>query len=123
MIRRFVRSSIQNATVTLAETSWPVSLRIDPLIARAAELLPNEEVEVIVLATGDRFSTWVTYGAPGSGELRVHSGERHHVRAGDVVTIASHGLLHDGQTLGHKARVVTLDASNTVVAIEEVASG
>lgn len=123
MIRRFLRSAIQNATVTLAEPAFPVSIRIDPLIARAAELLPNEEVEVIVVSTGDRFASWITYGVAGSGELRVHSGERHHVRGGDVVTLASFGLLHDGQTLGHRSRVVTVDAANTVVAIEEVVSG
>jgi aspartate 1-decarboxylase len=36
-----------------------------------------------------------------------------------VISVLSWGTMHDGQTLAHKARLVTLDASNTVVALTE----
>ncbi|HEX7419474.1 MAG TPA: hypothetical protein VF505_06285 [Thermoanaerobaculia bacterium] len=39
--------------------------------------------------------------------------------AGDVITVISHGFLHDGQTLAHKARVVTAGPKNEVVSIGE----
>ena len=38
MIRRFVRSVIHNATVTHADGPWPVSIRIDPVLLRSADL-------------------------------------------------------------------------------------
>ena len=117
MIRRFVRSVIHNATVTAADSAWPVSLRLDPVLMRAIEVLPLEEVEIVNTSTGERFATWVEEGA--SGEVRVHGGTSHHVRAGDVITIVSHGLLHDGQTLTHKGKIVTLDAKNGIVALVE----
>jgi aspartate 1-decarboxylase len=117
MIRRFVRGVIHNATVTHADPSWPVSLRIDPVLLRAIEVLPLEEVEIVNTATGERFTTWAQEGA--AGEVRVHGGTSHHVRAGDVISIVSHGLLHDGQTLAHRARVVTLGAANAIVSITE----
>ena len=119
MIRRFARAVIHNATVTHAESGWPVSLRIDPVLLRSADLRPFEEVEIVNTATGGRWRSWAEPAAEGSGELRVQSGPDHHVRAGDVVTIVSYGLLHDGQTLAHKAKVLTLDASNRVVSLSE----
>lgn len=110
MIRRFVRSVIQNATVTGGAPSS--SLRLDAILMRAMEIRSFEEVEITNVATGARFVTWVEEGA--AGEVRAP-----HVRAGDVITIISSGLLHDGQTLGHKARVVNVSAKNEVISIEE----
>jgi aspartate 1-decarboxylase len=119
MIRSFVRSVIHNATVTHTDPSWPTSLRVDAVLLRAAEILPLEEVEVINLATGDRFRTWAEAAGEGNGEVHVHGGLKHPVRAGDIISIVVYGLLHDGQTLAHRARVVTLDVKNEVVAITE----
>ena len=119
MIRSFVRSLVHNATVTKSDAGWPASLRVDAVLLRAAEIRVLEQVEVINLATGDRFHTWAEEAAEGSGEVRVHGGLKHPVRAGDTITIIAYGLLHDGQTIGHRARVVTLDAKNGVVSITE----
>jgi len=119
VIRSFVRCVIHNAVVTHSDASWPASLRVDPVMLRAAEILPLEEVEVINLATGDRFRTWAEPAEEGSGDVRVHGGLKHPVRTGDTISIIVYGLLHDGQTLAHRARVVTLNAKNEVVAIVE----
>ncbi len=119
MMRSFLRAAIQNATVTHAGAQWPVSLRIDPILLRAAELRPLEQVEVVSIATGERFTTFVEEAAEGSGDVRLHVGERHHVRNGDVISILSWGLLHDGQILGHRAKVIELDSNNRVIALLE----
>ncbi len=102
-MRRFVRSLIQNATATSAERS--VALKLDPVLMRAMEVRAFEEVEVVNAATGARLSAWVEDGEP--GEVRVP-----HMHAGDVITVISHRFLHDGQTLAHKARVVTAGPKN-----------
>ena len=116
-MRRFIRSAISNAVVTSADSNAPVSVRLDPLLLTAAGLLPFEEVEIVSVATGERLVTFVQPGA--KGEVRVHSGTTHHVRIGETVSILSYGLLHDGQTLNHSARVVTVGVGNEVVAVEE----
>ncbi|HEX2833545.1 MAG TPA: aspartate 1-decarboxylase [Thermoanaerobaculia bacterium] len=109
MMRRLVRAAIRNATVTRGDA---LTLRIDPLLLRAANILPLEEVEVLNHATGERVTTFAEDGE--SGEV---SAPR--MRVGDVVSIVSWGLLHDGQTLAHKATMVTVDAANVAIAIEE----
>ena len=111
MIRRFVRAVIQNATVTASEG---LALRIDPVMLRAAEILPLEEVEIVNHATAESFTTFAEAAAEGSGAVVVPR-----VRQGDVISIVSWGLLHDGQTLAHRAKLIRLDAQNQIVAIME----
>jgi aspartate 1-decarboxylase len=109
MMRRLVRAAIQNATITRGEG---LTLKIDPMILRAANILPLEEVEIVHHATGERVTTFAEAG--GSGEVASPRG-----RVGDAISILAWGVLHDGQTLAHTAKVVTLGAGNVVVAIME----
>ena len=119
MIRRFVRSVIHNAKVTHADEAWPVSLRVDPVLLRSADVRPFEEVEIVNTTTGARWRSWVVPAGEGTGEVRVSGGTTQHARSGDIVSLVSYGLLHDGQTLAHKAKVLTLDAANRVVSLVE----
>jgi len=111
MMRRLVRAAIQNATVTRGEGQ---SLRVDPVILRAADILPLEEVELVHHATGQRVTTFAENAEENSGDVIVP-----HARAGDVISILSWGVLHDGQTLAHRAKLVTLDGENRIVALAE----
>ncbi len=108
MIRSLVRSVIHDAHVTHPGAA---SLQVDGHILRAAEILPFEEVEVVNNATGERFRTWIQPAAEGSGQVRVPSG----ARQGDAITLICYGLLHEGQTLDHKPRVIRLDPQNRVL--------
>ena len=118
-MRRLVRAVIQNATVTQSDDALPVAARIDPILLRAAALLPLEELEIINTRTGERFSTWAEAGGEGTGEVRIHSGVGHHVRTGDVITIVAFALLHDGQTLNHRAKIIAVDGGNRLVSLLE----
>ena len=109
-MRTLLRALIRNATVTVADAR---ALRLDAYVLRAAELLPYEEVQIVNTATGERFRTWVEEAAQGSGSVAVAA------RKGDVIEVLSFVTLHEGQTLGHKPRVVTLDAQNRVLSAVE----
>jgi aspartate 1-decarboxylase len=118
-MRTLLRAVIHNACVTHADSVTPVSLRIDAYLLRAAELLPYEQVEIVNVATGERFRTFVEGAAEGSGEVRLHAGSRSPIRRGDTISILAFGTMHDGQTLDHRARVVTLDAQNHIIEATE----
>ena len=108
MIRRLVRTVIHDARVTHAGSA---SLQIDAYILRAAEILPFEEVEIVNQTTGAHLRTWIEAAAEGSGEVRVQSG----ARPGESITIVCYGMLHEGQTLDHKTRVIRLDPHNRLL--------
>jgi aspartate 1-decarboxylase len=114
MMRELLRSIVERATVTAADP-LRASLVLDPLIMRAASLLPFEAVQFVNVATGARVRTFVAPASEGSGEVRVPSNGR----AGDAISILAFAFLHEGQTLNHRVAVVTLDAENHVTAIAE----
>jgi aspartate 1-decarboxylase len=109
MMRRLVRAAIRNAQVTSGDA---LNLCVDGVLLRAANILPLEDVEIVNHTTGERMTTFVDEAA--SGEVIAPR-----MRAGDVISVVSWGLLHDGQTLNHKATLVTVDAQNVAIAIEE----
>lgn len=106
------RAIIREATVTHGDARD--ALRIDPVLLRSAELRPFEEVEIVNLATGSRLRTWVEEGVEASGEVHAPG-----ARAGDRITVVAYTFLHEGQTLAHKVKLVSVDAGNRVVAITE----
>jgi aspartate 1-decarboxylase len=118
-MRTLLHAVIQNAVVTGAATLWPVALRVDAFVLRAAEVLPFEEVDVINIGTGERFRTWIEPAPEGGGEVAVHTGARAPVRVGDTISIVSFATFHEGQTLAHRPRIVTLGANNQVVSVGE----
>lgn len=104
-MRSVLQAVITNATVT--HTSDTLALRIDPFIFRAADLLPFERVEVI--HGRDRYTTWIEPGVEGSGEVHFAA------RKGDTISIVAFAHLHEGQTVSHAPKRVTLDEKNGVV--------
>ncbi len=117
MIRNLIRSVIHNATVTSIAHQWPIALRLDPVIMRAADLAPLEVVEVVSLSTVTRFRTYVQPGEP--GEVTVFTTHEQNVSTGDVISILTYSQLHAGQSLEHRAKLVTLDPHNHVIAIAD----
>jgi aspartate 1-decarboxylase len=121
MIRRLVRSVIRNARVTHTEIGGDPGLFVDPHLLAAADIRDYEEVEIVNLATGDRFTTYVVPGEAGSGAVSGLAGIHHPLRVGDTIAIISSALLHEGQILDHRARVVDVDEENRVLNLVEEA--
>ena len=110
-MRTVLQALIENATVT--HTRDALGLRVDPYIFRAAEIMPYERVEIV--NGREHFQTWIEPGVEGSGEVHVHTG----ARKGDVISIVAFTHLHEGQTVAHKPKFVTLDVKNAVVSVTE----
>ena len=110
MIRSIVHAVIHDARVTHAGAAV---LQVDAHVLNAAGILPFEEVEIVIRSSGAHLRTWIEPAAAGSGEVRMPSG----VTPGEVITIVCYGMLHDGQTVDHKPRVVRLDPHNRLLAV------
>src|SRR5206468_7027734 len=106
------RAIVRELTVTHGDVRD--ALRIDPVLLRSAEMRPFEEVEIVNLATGTRLRTWVEEAGDATGEVHAPN-----ARTGDRITIVAYTMLHEGQTLAHKVKLVRVDAANRVMAITE----
>ena len=65
MRRRMVNGKIHRARVTEADLNYVGSISIDPILMKAADIVPNEQVAVYNLMNGARFETYAIEGVEG----------------------------------------------------------
>jgi len=118
MIRAFLRSKIHRATVTLVDIEYEGSLSLDENLMKAAGLAPFERVEVYNVTNGERFSTYVVRGEPGSGGVGVLGAAGHKVQVGDKIIIASYVYLEDDEVGYFVPKIVILEDGNKIREIQ-----
>ncbi len=115
MQRTLLKSKIHRATVTDADLHYQGSVKVDPLLMAAADLLPHERVEIYNVTNGERFATYVIEGAPGSGEVVINGAAAHKARRGDLVILCSYAAYDEAEARAHRPQVVFVDAKNRAV--------
>ena len=115
MQRTLLKSKIHRATVIDADLHYQGSVKVDPLLMAAADLLPHERVEIYNVTNGERFATYVIEGAAGRGEVVVNGAAAHKARRGDLVILASYAAYDEAETRAHRPRVVFVDEANRAV--------
>ena len=115
MLRQFMLGKIHRCTVTRADLDYIGSITIDPVLMEAAGFLENEKVDIYNVTSGARFATYVIPGTPGEGEVGINGAAAHLARAGDLVILASYGLLTSDEIRGHTPKVVFVDSKNQIV--------
>jgi aspartate 1-decarboxylase len=78
MQRHLMKSKIHRATITSADLHYAGSLTVDQELLDAADLATHEEVQVVNVDNGARFSTYVIPGPRGSGVLQLNGAAARH---------------------------------------------
>src|SRR5690554_7867868 len=97
MRRIMMKSKIHRATVTEANLDYVGSITIDRDLMDAADLLPNEKVQVVDNDNGARLETYVIEGPRGSGVLCLNGAAARLVHPGDTVIVISYAELEDAE--------------------------
>ncbi len=114
MRRTMMKSKLHRATVTQADLHYVGSLTLDEELMEAADLLPNEKVQVVALESGARLETYLIPGEPGSGVVCANGAAARLVQPGDTVIIISYAEMEDAEARRWEPRVVLVDADNRV---------
>jgi len=61
-MRTMLKSKIHRATVTDADINYEGSITIDPVLMAAADIIPYEQVHVLNINNGARFTTYAIEG-------------------------------------------------------------
>ena len=123
MIRTMLKSKIHRATITDSDLHYVGSITVDPDLLEAADILVNEQVAVVDVDNGARFETYTIAGTRGSGEIKVNGAAARLVHTGDTVILISYGAYDESDLAVYEPRVVHVDRSNRIVAIDaDVAS-
>ena len=120
MMIEMLKSKIHRATVTDADLDYEGSISIDPIPARAADLVPFERVEIYNIANGERFATYFIEGRKDSGEITLNGAAAHKVTPGDLVIICSYAEYTEEEIEGHRPRLIHVDAQNSIVSTNAV---
>ena len=115
MRRIMMKSKIHRATVTQANLDYVGSITIDRLLMDAADLLPNEKVQIVNNNNGQRFETYVIEGEPGSGVIGLNGAAARLVHPGDRVIVMTFAGLDEQEAASHRPRVVFVDEHNRAV--------
>jgi aspartate 1-decarboxylase len=84
----------------------------------AADLLPNERVQVVNNNNGARLETYVIEGPRGSGTICMNGAAARLAQPGDILIIISYATMSDEEARRYSPRVVLVDANNRIVRVE-----
>jgi aspartate 1-decarboxylase len=109
------KSKIHRATVTEADLNYEGSVTLDADLMRAADILPNEQVQVLNVMNGERFDTYAIVGPAGSGVICLNGPAARLAHVGDLVIILTYAEMEREELLKHAPRVVLVDGRNRVI--------
>ncbi|HIW11931.1 MAG TPA: aspartate 1-decarboxylase [Candidatus Salinicoccus stercoripullorum] len=116
MIRTMMNGKIHRAVVTEANLNYVGSITIDPVLMEAADILPDEKVQIVNNNNGERLETYVIEGERHSGEICLNGAAARKVQVGDVVIIISYVQLEKSELADHQPNVVIVDEENKIMA-------
>ena len=114
MRRRMMNAKIHRARVTDADLNYVGSISIDPILMKAADILPNEQVSVYNLMNGARFETYAIEGSE-DGQICLNGAAARLAQVGDLVIIVTFADLEEHELAGHEPSVVVVDGENRPV--------
>ena len=117
MQRFMLHGKIHRATVTDADLHYVGSLTLDRDLIDAADLLPGQQVDVVDVDNGNRFTTYVIEGERGSGVVCVNGAAARLVAPGDTVIVISYAAMDDAEARAFSPHVVFVDGANRVVEV------
>lgn len=115
MIIEVLKSKIHRARVTQAELNYVGSITIDEALMEAANIIPNEKVQIVNNNNGARFETYVIKGARGTGTVCLNGAAARLAQVGDIIIIMSYALMEQEEARAHQPLLIFPDNDNKLI--------
>jgi aspartate 1-decarboxylase len=112
---QILKSKIHRARVTQAELNYVGSITLDEELMEASNLIENELVQVLNIANGERFETYVIKGERGTGTVCLNGPAARKVQVGDLVIVVSYAVMDFEEAKTFKPSLVFPDSNNRIV--------
>lgn len=113
-----LKGKIHRATVTQAELDYVGSITIDTDLLNASGIREYEQVQIVNINNGARFSTYTIAGEAGSGVICLNGAAARHVQVHDKIIIMCYAQLNEIEVESHKPLVVFADTNNKISQIK-----
>ena len=114
-MRTMLKSKIHRATVTDGNIDYEGSITIDKKLMEEADILPYEQVQVLNINNGARFSTYAIEGEEGSGDICLNGAAARLAVKGDLVIILTYTEMSDEEARNHQPKIVQVNENNAIV--------
>jgi aspartate 1-decarboxylase len=115
MYLTLLKGKIHRATVTSCELGYEGSITIDPVLLEAAGILPYEQVDVLDINNGARFTTYAIVSKKrGGGQMTINGAAARLVMPGDLVIVCAYGLMDTTEAKKLNPKVVLVDGKNRI---------
>jgi aspartate 1-decarboxylase len=112
-----LKSKIHRAVVTQCDLHYEGSITIDINLIEAAELLVHEQVDILNITNGERFTTYVLEGERGSGIVGINGAAARLVQNGDLVIICAYAAMDKAKAKTHTPAIVFVDEQNKIKSV------
>ncbi len=114
MLTTLLKGKLHMAAVTQAELWYDGSCAIDADLIKLAGLREFEQIDILNVNNGERFTTYVIVAEAGSGTISMNGAAARKVQVGDRVIIVSYGQFDEQESSQYKPKLVYLDENNGV---------
>lgn len=114
-MRTMLKSKIHRATVTDGNIDYEGSITIDKKLMEEADILPYEQVQVLNINNGARFSTYAIEGREGRGDICLNGAAARLAVKGDLVIILTYQDIDEEDVHNYKPRIVHVNRNNEIV--------
>ena len=116
MLVTMMKAKLHRATVTQADLDYEGSIAIDRDLLDASGILPHEQVDVLNITTGARFTTYAIEAPRGSKVTGVNGAAARLVQKNDKVIVVTYGQMPQEEARQWAPTVVLLDDGNAIKA-------
>jgi len=112
-MRIMLKSKIHRARVTQLNIDYEGSITIDRKLMEETDILPGEQVQVLNVNNGARFTTYAIEGEA-SGEICLNGAAARLAAKGDIIMILSYCYVEDDEARNFTPKLVYVDAKNAI---------
>jgi len=114
-MRTMLKSKIHRAHVTDANIDYEGSITVDSMLMAKADILPYEQVHVLNINNGARFTTYAIEGEAGSGTICLNGAAARLAVKGDIVIILTYTQVPEEETKNHRPKIVHVNEKNAII--------
>ena len=115
MLLTMLKAKLHRATVTRTDMHYEGSISIDRDLLDASGIFPHEQVDVLNITTGGRFTTYAIEAPRSSREVGVNGAAARLVHVGDKVIVLAYCQVPAEEARNYRPSVVTLGDGNEIV--------
>lgn len=115
MILTMLKAKIHRAVVTQCDLNYEGSITVDSALLEASGILPHEQVDVLNINNGARFTTYAIEGERNSGVIGINGAAARLAQAGDLVIICAYASMDENSAKNYTPVVLQMGPNNIAV--------